>query len=148
MNVKGRMKGIRWLALLALAIGTAAVAHDGPNPSGGDIPIPLMDTNQRVELADGEQYTLWGKVVYYDRQAYLEVDLEKHAWLKSRKREKLPYYPLGEIAGGWRRWQGRGIQVQVAAHGLVLTNGAYPQYVIWLAPVSDPIDLSRLPGRK
>jgi hypothetical protein len=128
------------LGWLVLMMGTTAFGY---TPDGGDIPLPLMETNQRAELADGEQYTLVGTILAEQDQVYLEVNFEEHPWLRSARRARNPYYPIGPIDGGWEKFTGKSIQIQVMARGFIVLNGTKGRYGIWLTPLKLPILVKR-----
>jgi len=95
-----------------------------------------MASNHKVELADGELYTLEGRIlVDADGSLYLNVDLRKHPWLANAKRVQNPYYRIAGNAAQWQQYVGRTILLVATAH--VVVGGG--QYEIVLAPVnSDP----------
>src|SRR5437870_1469834 len=102
---KGRVN-LAWIMGLAasarLAIGGVCLAdtHSSSRRSsacdggGGDVPVPYANTNQHVELADGENYTLVGIVRFMGGLPYLQVDLQQHPWLATADRVAYPYYSL------------------------------------------------------
>jgi hypothetical protein len=121
---------------LAKAGGGEGVDH------GGDVPIPYSLTNQRVELADGEVYTLDGMVVFSGGRPYFEVDLSEHPWLANAKRRGSPLYPVTGSASSWKRYEGMRVRLQAMAKGEVTYPDSdcetfLPQYVITLVPVID-----------
>lgn len=103
---------------------------------GGGVPSPFSDnSNRKVELADGEMYALYGKVVYDSFDIpYLWVDLSKHAWLANQQRRQNPFYRLLGQRDQWRGYEEKSVQLICIAH--VVSNGG--QIEIELAPVSQP----------
>ncbi len=83
-------------------VSGVALAYPGPQRcwceykggEGHEVPSPFSNTNQVVELADGEAYTLIGKVVFMGKIAYLNVNLDLHPWLATTRRKAFPFYRL------------------------------------------------------
>ena len=131
------------ISALLMLLGSSSFAssvhgydHGGPSPFDGD--------NQRVELADGEFYTLYGVIVIgtglngEGRQAYLRVDFAKQNWLASAKRSGSPYYPIEGDASFWAKYEHRAVKFPCEAEGRIVTGGDRQQhYVIFLRPYSD-----------
>jgi hypothetical protein len=85
----------------------------GPG-DGHDVPTPFdirRHFNQRVELADGEKYLLWGDV----KRPYFKVDLHEHPWLKSSSGLQ-KYYLLDGTEKIWEADEGQHVQLFCKAH--------------------------------
>jgi hypothetical protein len=126
------MRGMLGGGILVLGLlGSAAWAD-----RGGEIPVPFGGVNQRVELADGEEYFLVGTIVNIQAQdgvfqPYLKVDLDQHPWLANAHRVAFPYYPIASSdatlqgsgsrspALDWRSLDGQPVQMWVRAHGQI-----------------------------
>ncbi len=77
----------------------------------GSIPIPFSSTNQKVELADEEVYTLVGAVAFINDRPHLKIDLEFHPWLATTYRMAFPFYPLTwTTLTTWQRLKGQKIR--------------------------------------
>lgn len=140
------------LALALLGAGSAltvkARAPEDLGGGSGEVPTPLITYNQKVELADGEPYTLLGKIHIVRGQAYFEVDLEEHPWLANTKRKASPFYPLLGTAAYWSKFEGQNVKVVAEAQGQVeAPTQTEPKhhYVISLQPLADPVTLSEQP---
>jgi hypothetical protein len=129
--------GLLWVTLGMFA-AVSAFARGGGG-GAGEIPTPFLSSNQKVELSDGELYTLVGQVVFYDDLPYFEVDLSQHSWLANVHRQSAPYYPLEASASYLRRFEGRRVKAYVEAHGRVINGGSGPQYQLSLEPLADPV---------
>ncbi|MGZ3708222.1 MAG: hypothetical protein ACXWPM_05310, partial [Bdellovibrionota bacterium] len=94
--------------------GMPEVCVDG----GGthEIPTPATAFNQKVELADGEFYMLYGNVRLIEEVPYFEVDLTSHPWLASTGRQSNPLYPLEGKASQWRRYENVRVRLSCVAH--------------------------------
>jgi hypothetical protein len=107
---------------IAMFTGSASFAKGG----GGGVPSPFGETaNRRVELADGEMYTLQGKVIFDANDVpWFWVDLAKHPWLASQKRQQNPFYRLAGTRDQWREYNEKVIQLTCFARGYI-GGGAY-----------------------
>src|SRR3954454_18586428 len=105
------MKKIWTIFALSLFAATTSLAAE-PYKGGDHLPTPFKLLNTKVELADGEQYVLEGTVVAGTFNAYLEVDLETHPWLATKKRKEFPYYVLEGGLSFWRKYEGVRVRVQ------------------------------------
>jgi len=116
---------------------------DRPSPCGGsgDVPTPFLNTNQKVELSDGELYTLVGKVRSARDGFYFEVDLGEHPWLASARRRASPLYGLEGSPSFWRRFDGRKVRLQVEAKGAVRVDSGTGEAEYWISlqPLADPV---------
>jgi len=112
---------------------------DGVNPIGGEIPFPFQAMNQKVELADGEKYTLIGRVVFELGEPYFNVDLELHPWLANQKRKDRPIYPLIASTVNWDSFEGQLVQIFVEAKGSVLLGLEKEHYEIFLKSIQEPV---------
>lgn len=118
-----------------LAVGsTLAFAGDRR-----DTPMPFESTNRRAELADGELYTLVGRVVFVGDQAMLEVDLNEHPWLASTKRRNDPFYPIVQRSDTYRQFEGRRVLLQARARAVITITPAPAAYSIWLSILGSPV---------
>jgi len=134
---------------LAASMGPFAFAADGSGScNGGEVPIPFEDSNHRVELADGEIYTLIGRVRFLLDTPYLEVDLAQHPWLANSKRKLSPVYPIDGTPGlpiDWRLHEGKVVRTYMRARGFIarleIRPGYEPrlEYRIALEPMLQPI---------
>lgn len=99
---------------LTMLTGASAFAKGG----GGGVPSPFTEnSNRKVELADGEMYTLQGKVVFDNNDvAWFWVDLAKHPWLANQKRQQNPYYRLMGSKEQWREYNEKSVQLICVAH--------------------------------
>lgn len=113
---------------------------------GGEVPIPFH-FNRKVELADGENYDLVGRIYYAtsifngrDEIPYLAVDLEKHPWLANSRRLAFPYYAIKTKSGKFRAAEGTRVRMKVKARALIIAdNDKSAQYVIYLEPIEDVV---------
>ena len=130
------------ITVLAALISAAMPASAHPRAGGGGgVPSPRMiaSTNHHVELADGELYTLEGRLVVDSTGAlYFNVDLRKHPWLASAERVKNPYYAVEADPSAWQAYVGKRILL-VAVARVVVGGG---EYQIVLQPVNDNPDHS------
>ena len=119
--------------------------EERPVPCGGagDVPTPFLNTNQKVELSEGELYTLIGKVRFSRGGVFFEVDLVEHPWLASAKRRLNPFYSLDGSPSFWRKFEGRKVRIVVEAKGSVRLNASNGEgeYSLSLQPVADPVVL-------
>jgi hypothetical protein len=133
---------------MSLLVSGSAVAA-GPGDFGGgpgEIPTPFLSSNQKVELADGELYTLVGVVRFFDGQAYLEVDMNEHPWLANQRRRSVPFYALESSPTFWKQYEGQRLRTYMEAHGsVVMPDGAPAEYVIRLQPLAEPVRLTPSP---
>jgi len=88
-----KMARIPFLISLLFAAVTwgAAGADVGQRGGPGDVPTPFV-SNEKVELADGETYTLIGRFVIREGNLWFQVDLDAHPWLANQKRKEFPFY--------------------------------------------------------
>ncbi|MBY0469565.1 hypothetical protein K2X30_00240 [bacterium] len=125
------------------ALLTAVVSYSGPvRAGGGEIPTPLDVGPGKMELADGEKYNLYGRIVTTTAGVvYFEVDLNLHRALANQKRVRFPYYP---IADGYQfdlsRFKNKLVKIYVEAKMQVLmsTEGETSP-VIFLKLLSEPL---------
>jgi hypothetical protein len=135
--------GFAWSAILVTVFSAAMASADvDPEPvrgGGGEIPTPFS-SNQKVELADGEIYSLVGTVKLYGGEAYFEIDFAQHPWLASAKRQSSPYYALSNPIDYWRKFEGAKLRLSVEAQGeIVLGQEAGPRYSIRLQLLAEPV---------
>jgi len=115
--------------------------HFAPRGGGGDVPVPL-GLNSKVELADGEDYMLSGRIRILPRIAgsraprvFFEVDLAAHTWLASKNRKANPRYPIEGSPAEWQAYEGHRVKFSCRATGRVMQVDGRPQYVIFLKGV-------------
>jgi hypothetical protein len=142
-----------FLALFCVTISNHALAGGGVSAlrggacgggGGNDVPTPFDVRNQKFELADGEIYVLFGRViigpsVYGDisqKVPYLKVDLQKQGWLGNFQRREFPYYPIEADLKEWSLWEQKEVKVICKARGRIVWNNSQPQYVIYLEPIT------------
>lgn len=114
---------------------------------GVDVPTPFESTNRKVELSDGEDYTLEGYVVNFDPgwdslnlvRAFLRVDFDRHPWLASAKRKGQPYYALEGSPSFWKDLELHSVQIRARAVGRIVQTRRGPEYVISLRPMGDVV---------
>lgn len=109
---------------------------------GGEIPHPFERVNQKVELADGEKYLLFGKVEFINGRPFLHVNLDLLPWLATHNRMTFPYYALSGSADYWHQFIATDMRITAIAHGVLQANprgGA--TYVIVLSPITQAIDV-------
>ena len=139
------MKSV-WFGIALLSVFSGSYVFAGPFPSeyaciepegpGGEVPDPHLSSNSKVELADGEVYTLFGTVFFgHDGNPYMEVDLKKHPWLANARRKANPIYPLEGQHGFWMQFNGSKIRFTCRAHGVIVDVRGNPEYVIGLQPM-------------
>ena len=122
------------LCLFAGLSGSSARATALPCPdvtggTGSEIPTPF-DLNRRVELADGEEYLLVGKIVFKTIatvdgirvRPYFAVDLNQHPWLASAKRKEMPFYPLSAPYARWKTFDGVRVKMSSIARGRITAD--------------------------
>lgn len=141
--------GVAIAVFLALAAGTGAVygqtcgESDSTRRGGGDgndVPTPFT-SNQKVELADGEDYTLVGELGVHGESVYFVIDFSEHPWLASAKRRANPIYPVKARASVMERYHGVRVKMSVRAISRILIDGSSQEadYVIALVPISEPV---------
>jgi hypothetical protein len=107
-----------WALAFAFCVYAGLSQSSGAPPSvpvrgGGDhLPVPFKAFNTKVELAEGEYYVLEGSIVVTGATTYLEVDLEAHPWLATKKRKEFPYYSLEGARAFWRKFEGVRVRLQ------------------------------------
>lgn len=138
-----------WIALMLFTAATA-VARDQSSPNGGgDIPYPFKDTNISVELAHGENYSLYGEVIRFAGRFYLKIDTDRHPWLKSKQSFRVAQYRLAnDFYVKWKDFEGQYILLTARAHGAVYRTSGSDYYIITLEPLKQPESAERLPVKK
>ncbi len=123
-----------------LLTGLMARADIGPRGGPGDVPTPFT-SNQKVELAEGETYTLIGRFVVREGNLWFNVDLEAHPWLANQKRKDHPYYRVSGTRVDLEPIVVRAEKVQAVmkADGLILERGDQPMYRIGLEVLEQPV---------
>lgn len=106
---------------------------------GGDVPTPFLSANTKVELADGEVYTLIGHIRLIRSIPYLEVDLNEHGWLAGAKRKAEPFYPLEASPSYWAQFEDARVKLTVEAHGVAVVVGERAVYALTLQPLVEPV---------
>lgn len=110
----------------------------GPLGGGNDGPSPFNGLNSKVELADGELYSLFGTVVFMNGYPFFNVDLKAHPWLANSKRAKMPYYQLEGSADFWKKYENSRIRFFCIAHSHIIQVQGGMDYVITLASTAEP----------
>lgn len=119
----------------ALADGVGTHGEDG----GGTIPVPFSSLNRKVELADGENYVLEGRVIFNGEMPFLHVDLDLHYWLATKTRLAMPVYPLVPAnTFHWADYQGDRVRVFVTARGKIVSTQGHFRYAVFLVPLKKP----------
>ena len=150
MKMKVMISAISFLFIATLANSTIGPAIAGelqqqnPPRPGGEVPFPFSD-NAKVELADGESYTLVGEVVGSKYAPGLKIDFEEHPWLTSAVRQSNPVYPIIRNGIVWGPWLGKRIIINAQALGQVrevpvraIAGTNEYRYTVVLKPESDP----------
>ena len=110
--------------------------------NGGEVPIPFENVNLKVELADGENYSLLGRILILkfasegnEERPYFEVDLEEHPWLATRARKAMPLYPLAGNVEVYRQYDKKRVRLNGSAQQrLKLVEGDRVVSEIFLLP--------------
>ena len=134
------MKLKMWgFVFLALALACAGVTESrgetryvcdpgcmiGGGGGEGGVPTPLTQ-NQKVELADGEEYLLVGWIrierepVTGEQNYKLQVDFETLPWLASIRRKEDPYYLIQQDGSDLSRWANSRVKLRALAQGVVV----------------------------
>ena len=150
------MKNLALITLIALTTTVAqarqplpkSIYHSvcGPIATGGEIPVPYTRT-QKFDLADGESYYLVGRLLSREGHPYLQLDLDTHPHLATRKTSVDPFFPLTTTSGsrlkGWEKLEGKTIRVKVRADGYIVKktrgNRDYSYYRIVLQLLAKPV---------
>jgi hypothetical protein len=137
--------GLWFSCIMALISISAFAGEAGPvNGTGHDVPSPFGTANQKVELADGEIYVLFGRVLILGEKPFFEVDFGAHPWLANEKRKADPYYDLEWSTATWKALDGQKVQLTVKAHGHIMTGPTQTaQYILSLEPLADPVPSNR-----
>ena len=125
--------------------GRTELASLSPMPFGGgpgEVPTPF-EVNQLVELADGEQYVLAGRLVTQRTgRVVFRVDLQQHPWLANSRRVKSPFYPI-DNAGGILLDKyvdsGADIRMRVMARIAIVGTCGSPTVQLRVLPMSEPV---------
>lgn len=118
--------------------------ESGQGGSGGEVPNPFSNVNQKVELADGESYLLVGRVIIdsSDRDlVYLAVDLKEHPWLANAKRKADPFYLIEASGRTWRKYDG--LRVKITAEAKMYVVGSEKRgfhTLMSLLPTKEPVE--------
>ena len=135
---------MNWISMFSGALAVfsfSANAQVDPRPFDGHIPTPFEASNQHVELADGENYFLLGRVVFGSDPAsplhyvaYFEVDLKEHPWLANKNRIKNPVYRLQGGVNYWKQFRGIRVKLPCTAETAIVMNSSSVklEYVIEL----------------
>ena len=126
--------------IFGMSLMVSLASYAGTRDKGG--PGPLIGSNQKVELADGEFYILSGMIVIGPSQtdsvniAYLKVDLNKQSWLANARREEVPYYPIDIDPTLLAAYDHKNVKLSCTAEAKIvtLTDGTQT-YIIYLRPV-------------
>ncbi len=139
MKLRSRflLLGGAWVCLQFPVTVQARGPHLAGGATGGEMPSPLEDYNQKVELADGEIYFLAGKIVFFNEQPFFQVDLSIQPWLANSFRVENPYYSLEGSATLWHRYDGKKVKLLCQADGqIVNVQGLGLKYMISLRQVA------------
>lgn len=157
--IKGGIE-MKRLGLIGLVLGAIwalpVMASDGAI-LGGELPVPFEKANKKVELADGEEYVLSGRVMLAQvglkmgaqrGPVVFNIDLEEQPWLASASRVNNPFYPLQGAIEDWKDLLTAGkVKLSCIAHGVIRYIGSVPRYEIQLERVrdwsADPTVMSR-----
>lgn len=128
------------VVVIGLAVGSV-VWGAAPGGGSGDVPTPFLSSNQKVELAHGELYTLVGVIRFSNGEPFLEIDLNEHPWLANAYRKANPFYPLEGATSFWKRYENQRLKTFVEAHigADALSDGL--RVYITLNPLADPVVL-------
>ncbi len=137
---RSRLLGMQVIFCLLLG-GSVSVAHAevGPRGGPGDVPTPFI-SNEKVELADGENYTLIGKFIVRDGNLWFQVDLDAHPWLANQKRKEFPFYRVIGTRVDLEPVVVRADRVQavVKAEGSIIERDLRPSFRIGLEVLESP----------
>jgi hypothetical protein len=132
------MKLVCLVLILFWGVSAVSMADTDRQRGGGhDIPTPLLsEANTHVELADGEIYTVAGKVMFDNKgQPFLKVDLDRMPWLASSVRQANPTYVLEGAPSFWKKYENTCVKYTCEAHGTVTDESGNLKYVISLGPI-------------
>ena len=138
--MKKSNKVIQGIIVMAALSSITAFAKDKHSTCCGDVPVPFS-SNQKVELANGEYYTLVGKVIYFQSKPFLTVDLDVHPWLSSSNSKYLgeKVYPLQGSPAYWKTYENKRVKVNIQASAdLVDACTNAPLYIISLDLIGTP----------
>lgn len=139
------MRNRRWAVMVSLFVAASVLGGGAAFGRGGDggVPSPFVETsNRKVELADGEMYTLFGKVVFDSSDVpFFWVDLKKHPWLANKKRAVTPFYRLMGSREEWREYNEQSIQLICIAKAMMVGG----KYEIELTPLAQAGDKAITP---
>jgi hypothetical protein len=129
------------LFLLLFQFSAPAFAMDIQSNGGGhDVPTPFEDANRHFELANGEIYSLVGKIIFLpdltgvsekDRP-YFQVDLKTQPCLAHPERQASPFYLLEGPDTKWRNVNLTTLRLFAKAHGRVIPTPSGATYQISL----------------
>jgi hypothetical protein len=100
----------------------------GPG-DGHEVPTPFEMVNHRFELADGEDYALWGKVEW----PYFRIDLKKHPWLSSSNRYE-KYYMIDDPTFQMKKWNLSYIRLYFKARVKIVERSGILQHSVSVEP--------------
>lgn len=98
----------------------ACSSSPGTGTQDKDFPVPWPFDNRKFELADGEEYRLYGKVVYLGGHPHLQVDLKRQPWLANKRRAGYPYYSLADGSVNWKFY--RNLPIDLVAEARVVID--------------------------
>lgn len=107
---------------------------------GGEIPSPFS-LNTKFELADGELYSLLGRVLLKEPgHAFFEVDTRFQPWLSHNKASGgNRIYPIKGFTDCWLRYKDTSVRLTFRAKGRIITNEfEMPTYEIFLEVLTEP----------
>lgn len=131
--------------LAAVLVSQASFAEKIKVTPMDGLPVPFANTNQRVELADNEVYGLFGYLQYNDKYGQMEFkpDFEVQPWLGTAARKNIGYYPMTRYAKNWHNFDGKYVKMIFRAKGKVYQGDYRASYVIWLDPISNPVESTK-----
>jgi hypothetical protein len=105
---------------------------------GGEMPR-FMPGDTKVELANGEKYSLKGTIEVRATGPFLRIDLKAQPWLATTARVKSPYYRLTSGSINWNRFRGQRVIVLGTAHYAIYSDRTRTRVDVYFEPSSDPI---------
>lgn len=139
------MKFLMTLAVV-LAMSNSVLAESKKVTPMDGLPVPFAQTNQRVELAADEIYGLYGYLQYNSKYGIMEFhpDFEAQPWLATNNRKSIGYYPMTRFAKNWvSNLDGKYVRMMFKAQGRMYQNDYSASYVLWLDPISTPVESAR-----
>lgn len=126
------------LMIIVLGLSHPASAFSGAENqayspgTGHEVPTPFGIGNRKYELANGQIYTLVGRVNW----PYFLVDLSRHPLLVSHGKLTKEYLLEGSESE-WKEMQHDYVKLTFRAHGKIFLEGSKPTYKITLEYLPD-----------